>query len=618
LLAQGDCLMKNQTYHHQQRINGYAGLGDYAAIGDGRSVALIAPDGAIDWWCAPNMDSPALFDRILDAKKGGYFQIAPEGEYRTERRYRDNSNVLETCFTTATGEVRITESLNSTFAGRLPWCELARRVEGVKGNVTLKLCFVPGTASCTRAAWIAPSRLGDVLHIGDLMAMLRTPDDMECSIKDDQMIEGTFCVSEGERTLVALLVSQKEPLAVPSMESIDERIENSDHAWRHWTESLTYQGEFKTHVNRSALALKFLLYSPTGALAAAPTTSLPEGIGGIKNYDYRYAWIRDACLIIRAFAFIGALAECKAAFSWLTATILRHEGALRACYTLDGDIVPDEKFLPLEGYMGSQPVRLGNNAQSQQQLSMYGDMLETAFLFVNAGHVLDLTTSRLLAKLANECADLWRQDDSGIWELHERRHYTHSKIACWITLDIAIRLAEEGHIETTWQHRWEREKTRISDWVETHCWSEEKQAYTFYAGTDKLDAALGLVWYYGLKINPDRMKSTYDAMVKELGHGTPMLYRYSDVEREESTFVACSFWLVEAWARLGDRQKAREYMNQILETLCHKGNVETFNEMFDVRTGEWRGNVPQGLSHLALICAADGIAGNRFWVKEDE
>ncbi|MBB3322796.1 glycoside hydrolase family 15 protein [Atlantibacter sp. RC6] len=610
--------MKNQTYHHQQRINGYAGLGDYAALGDGRSVALIAPDGAIDWWCAPNMDSPALFDRILDAKKGGYFQIAPVGDYCTERRYRDNSNVLETCFKTATGEVRITESLNSTFAGRLPWCELARRVEGVKGNVTLKLCFVPGTASCTRAAWIAPSRLGDVLHIGDLMAMLRTPDDMECSIKDDQMIEGTFCVSEGERTLVALLVSQKEPLAVPSMESIDERIENSDHAWRHWTESLTYQGEFKTHVNRSALALKFLLYSPTGALAAAPTTSLPEGIGGIKNYDYRYAWIRDACLIIRAFAFIGALAECKAAFSWLTATILRHEGALRACYTLDGDIVPDEKFLPLEGYMGSQPVRLGNNAQSQQQLSMYGDMLETAFLFVNAGHVLDLTTSRLLAKLANECADLWRQDDSGIWELHERRHYTHSKIACWITLDIAIRLAEEGHIETTWQHRWEREKTRISDWVETHCWSEEKQAYTFYAGTDKLDAALGLVWYYGLKINPDRMKSTYDAMVKELGHGTPMLYRYSDVEREESTFVACSFWLVEAWARLGDQQKAREYMNQILGTLCHKGNVETFNEMFDVRTGEWRGNVPQGLSHLALICAADGIAGNRFWVKEDE
>ncbi|WP_312953804.1 glycoside hydrolase family 15 protein [Atlantibacter hermannii] len=609
--------MKNQSYQNHQRINGYAGLGDYAAIGDGRSVALIAPDGAIDWWCAPNMDSPPLFDRILDASAGGFFQIAPVGDYQTERRYRENSNVLETCFITASGMVRVTESLNSTFAGRLPWCELARRIECPEGEVELQLTFSPGTAACTRAPWIASSRLGDVVHIGDLMAMLRTPDDMVFTLKDDKRIEGKITLREGDRTLIALLVSQKEPLAVPSMESIDERIDNSDHAWRHWTGNLTYEGKYQPHVHRSALALKFLLYSPTGALAAAPTTSLPEGIGGEKNYDYRYAWIRDACLIIRAFAFIGALAECKAAFSWLTNTILRHEGSLRACYTLDGDIVPDETFLPLEGYMGSQPVRLGNNAQSQQQLSMYGDMLETAFLFVNAGHVLDLATSRLLAQLANECADFWRQDDSGIWELHERRHYTHSKIACWITLDIAICLADEGHIENTWRGRWEREKARISEWVETHCWSPTKQAYTFYAGTDRLDAALGLVWYYGLKVNPARMKSTYEAMVKELGHGTPMLYRYSDVEKEESTFVACSFWLVEAWARLGDEEKACGHMDQILETLCDKGNVETFNEMFDVRTGEWRGNVPQGLSHLALICAADALAGNRFWVKEE-
>ena len=315
--------------------------------------------------------------------------------------------------------VRVTESLNSTFAGRLPWCELARRIECPEGEVELQLTFSPGTAACTRAPWIASSRLGDVVHIGDLMAMLRTPDDMVFTLKDDKRIEGKITLREGDRTLIALLVSQKEPLAVPSMESIDERIDNSDHAWRHWTGNLTYEGKYQPHVHRSALALKFLLYSPTGALAAAPTTSLPEGIGGEKNYDYRYAWIRDACLIIRAFAFIGALAECKAAFSWLTNTILRHEGSLRACYTLDGDIVPDETFLPLEGYMGSQPVRLGNNAQSQQQLSMYGDMLETAFLFVNAGHVLDLATSRLLAQLANECADFWRQDDSGIWELHD-------------------------------------------------------------------------------------------------------------------------------------------------------------------------------------------------------
>ncbi|WP_318370679.1 glycoside hydrolase family 15 protein [Enterobacter sp.] len=603
--------MKNQSFPRHARIDGYAGLGDYAAIGDGRSVALIAPDGAIDWWCAPNMDSPPLFDRILDAKAGGYFQIEPEGDYCVHRKYRDNSNVLETCYETASGKVRFTESLNSNHAGRLPWCELARRVEGLEGEVKLKMTFMPGSAACTRSPWLADSRIGKVIHIGDLMAMLHTTEDIDFTRSDDDVIEASFTVHAGSRSMIALLVSDKEPLAVPPIEKIDERIEISHQMWEMWTQDLSYDGLFPEHVKRSALALKFLLYSPTGALAAAPTTSLPEGIGGEKNYDYRYAWIRDACLIIRAFAFIGALEECKAAFSWLTHTIVRHQGKLRACYTLDGEVVPDETYLPLEGYKGSKPVRIGNNAQSQQQLSMFGDMLDTALLFVHAGHVLDLTTSRLLARLANECADSWRQDDSGIWELPEREHYTHSKMACWITLDIAEKLAKDGHIETTWVERWSREKDRIRDWIESHCWSEKKQAYSFYAGTDRLDASLGLVWYYGMKVDPKRMISTYEMLVEELGHGTPMLYRYSDVEHEESTFVACAFWLVEAWARLGEQEKATAYMDQILECLCDKGNVETFNEMFDVRTGEWRGNVPQGLSHLSLICAADALSRNR-------
>lgn len=608
--------MKNQPLPRTARSDGYAGLGDYAAIGDGRSVALIAPDGAIDWWCAPNMDSPPLFDRILDAKFGGYFQIEPVDDYCMQRQYRENSNVLETCYTTKKGKVRFTESLNSNNAGRLPWCELARRVEGLEGEVDMKLVFVPGTAACTRSSWIGDSAKGQIVHVGDLMAMLRTTSDIEITCVDDQAIEGVFTAKAGSRSLVALLVSDNEPLAVPPLEKIDERIDVSDKNWASWAEHLSYEGVHKKHVVRSALALKFLLYSPTGALAAAPTTSLPEGIGGEKNYDYRYAWIRDACLIIRAFAFIGALEECKAAFSWLTHTIVRYEGKLRACYTLDGDVVPNETYLPLDGYKGSQPVRVGNNAQSQQQLSMFGDMLDTALLFVHAGHVLDLTTARLLASLANECADTWRQDDCGIWELPERRHYTHSKMACWVTLDIAVRLAEDGHIEKTWVNRWSRERDRVSTWIEAHCWSEEKQAYTFYAGSDHLDAAMCLAWYYGKKVNPERMKSTYNAIYEELGHHSPMLYRYSDVEKEESTFVACSFWLVEAWARLGDTQKASDYMETILGNLCDKGNVENFNEMFDVRTGEWRGNVPQGLSHLSLICAADALSRFRDGEKQ--
>ena len=533
-------------------------------------LALIAPDGSIDWWCAPNMDSPPLFDRILDAASGGYFQIEPTAEYRVHRRYRENSNVLETCYETASGSVVLTESLNSNYAGRLP---------------------------------IQDTDKGQVIHIGDLMAMLRTSDDVDITLYDDHAIEGTFTARKGVRSMVALLVSHKEPLAVPSLEKIDGHIDISDHVWRLWCESLTYEGIFPEHVKRSALALKFLLYSPTGALAAGPTTSLPEGIGGEKNYDYRYA-----CMIIRAFTVIGALEECKAAFSWLTNTILRHDGKVRVCYTLDGGIVPAESYPPLSGYKNSRPVRIGNNARDQQQLSMYGDLLATALLFVRAGHVLDLTTARLLAALANTCADIWKQTDSGIWELHDLQHYTHSKMTCWVTLDIAAYLAREGHLEATWVARWEREKTRIEAWIESNCWSEEKQAYTFYAGTDRLDASLCLTWHYGKHCNPQRMQSTLDAIINELGHGKPMLYRYSDVEQEESTFVACSFWLVEALAEMGDKKRARECMDAILETLCDKGNVETFNEMFDVRSGEWRGNVPQGLSHLALICAADALS----------
>ena len=600
--------MKNESYTHPPRHDGYAGLGDYAAIGDGRSVALIAPDGAIDWWCAPNMDSPPLFDRILDAASGGFFQIEPTGDYRVERRYRENSNVLETCYQTASGSVRLTESLNSNYAGRLPWCELARRIEGIAGEVELRVIFVPGTAACTRSPWIQNTDKGQVIHIGDLMAMLRTSDDVSLTHFDDHAIEGTLIAREGVRSLVALLVSHKEPLAVPSLEKIDGHIDISDHVWRLWCESLTYEGVFPEHVKRSALALKFLLYSPTGALAAAPTTSLPEGIGGEKNYDYRYAWTRDACMIIRAFTVIGALEECKAAFSWLTNTILRHDGKVRVCYTLDGGIVPAESYPPLSGYKNSQPVRIGNNARDQQQLSMYGDLLATALLFVRAGHILDVTTARLLAALANTCADIWKQEDSGIWELHDLQHYTHSKITCWITLDIAAHLAREGHLEATWVARWDREKARIQAWVEAHCWSEKKQAYTFYAGSDRLDASLCLAWHYGKHCNVQRMRSTLNAIMDELGHGEPMLYRYSGVEQEESTFVACSFWLVEALAEMGDKTRARRYMDTILKTLCDKGNVETFNEMFDVRSGEWRGNVPQGLSHLALICAADALS----------
>lgn len=599
--------MKNKTFTSPAREKGYAELGDYAAIGEGRSVALIAPDGAIDWWCAPNLDSPPLFDRILDAGVGGYFQLVPEEPWRMRRSYRPDSNVLETRYETASGSVKITESLNSTLAGRLPWSEMARRVEGVEGEVRIQLRLRLGTRAETQSPWLDEAQGKPVFHVGDLLLMLRLSDEVTLTESSDEGVSGYFVTRPDSRTLVALVATEREPLAVPPLAKIDQRIETSDYAWRDWVNNLSWEGPFTQHVKRSALALKFLWYSPTGALAAAATTSLPEGLGEEKNYDYRYAWARDACLIIKAFVYLGALEDCKAAFSWLTNTIMRHDGVLRACYTLEGDQVPEERYLPLNGYQGTQPVRSGNNASRQVQLSMYGDMLATARLFINAGHVLDITTSRLLGHLANRCADSWREQDCGIWELPEKQHYTHSKMACWLALDQAVALAKEGHIEPTWQDRWIRERDRIRDWVEYHCWSEQQQAYTFYVGSDRLDAAIALTHYYGSQINPERMSSTLQAIRQQLGQGGPMLYRYSGVDKEESTFVACSFWLVEALAKMGQTEVAEKTMKEILDTLCLTGNVQTFNEMFDIRTQTWRGNMPQGLSHLSLICAAKGL-----------
>ncbi|WP_130832513.1 glycoside hydrolase family 15 protein [[Erwinia] mediterraneensis] len=600
--------MKNKTFASPAREQGYAELGDYAAIGEGRSVALIAPDGAIDWWCAPDMDSPPLFDRILDAGVGGYFQLVPEEPWQMKRKYRPDSNVLETCYETASGSVRITESMNSTLAGRLPWNELARRVEGLKGSVRMLLRLKLGTRAETQSPWFDDAQKQPVFHIGDLMTMLRFSDDVVITGRSDEGVNGYFITRPDSRSLVALVATEREPLAVPPLEKIDQRIETSDYAWRDWVKDLTWDGPFTEHVKRSALALKFLWYSPTGALAAAATTSLPEGIGKEKNYDYRYAWVRDACLIIKAFVYLGSLEDCKAAYSWLTNTILRHDGDLRACYTLEGNLVPEERYLPLEGYRGTQPVRSGNNASRQIQLSMYGDMLATARLFIDAGHILDIASSRLLGQLANRCADTWREQDCGIWELPEKQHYTHSKMACWLALDQAVALSEAGHIEPTWKARWERERDRISDWIEQHCWSESRQTYTFYVGSDRLDAAIALTHHYGSKVNPERMLCTLRAIQQELGEGRPLVYRYTGVPQEEGTFVACAFWLVEALANMGHQTAASEAMQEILDTLCLTGNIQIFNEMFDIRSNTWRGNMPQGLSHLSLICAARALA----------
>jgi GH15 family glucan-1,4-alpha-glucosidase len=570
---------------------------DYAAVGDGRSVALIGLDGSVGWWCLPTLDSAPLLDALLDVERGGILVVQPEAPFNAKRSYRQDSNVLETLFTTDAGVLRVTDSMNSSFAGRLPWCELARRIEVVSGTVTVTVSFICGTRADTVSPWLQPTSNGTVFHAGSVIGMLRTSSNIVIKQEGDRGIFGSATLTQDDRALVAIVASENQPLAVPPIEEIDERIDVSDAAWRIWTQHLKYTGPYADWVCRSALALKLLLFSPSGAIAAAATTSLPERIGGDKNYDYRYAWVRDASYTIHAFLWLRQMPESHAAISWLIDQL--GEAGAKVCFRLDGGPVPPVQPSHMPGYRGSRPVVIGNVAAAQMQLGVYGDIFEAVALFVACGNVLDPTSVQILSRLANECADSWRQPDSGMWELKETRHYTMSKVSAWQALNRAIELAEKGHFAPACVPRWNRERERIAAWINKNCWSDKLSAYTFYPGTEKLDSSIVLAVRFGF---PERAKlsATCSAIQKHLARG-PLLYRYTGAEEQEGAFLACSFWLAEAYATLGQNQEAKQLIEDTLALLPKE--IGILSEQIDVESNEFLGNVPQGLSHLALIHA---------------
>ncbi|WP_313606767.1 glycoside hydrolase family 15 protein [Rhizobium sp.] len=586
-----------------ERSGGFLPLEHYAAIGEGRSVALVGADGSIDWWCAPDMDSPPLFNRLHDAD-GGRFSLTPVHPFSIARRYSEGSNVLETIFVTDTGEARVTESLNSGAGGRLPWCELARRIEGLSGHVEFEIVINPICAQGNVRRVNHPNAA--VRYIGNLTTTFCHPDDVTIVEDADRITTARYRAEAGTRTCIAYLVADKAPLAIPALSEIDERIDFSNEEWRRWSSKLSYEGAFQSDFVRCALSLKFLLYSKTGAIAAAATSGLPERVGGDKNYDYRYAWIRDAAYTIKAFLRAGALSEAIAAFGWLIRTIDEDGPTPSVVYTLTGGEVPDEQVIDVPGYRGSTPVRTGNRAKTQVQLSCYGDLLETAALFADMGHVLDPATARLIERLADQVVERWQHKDSGLWELEQKEHYTFSKIGCWLALDRAAHLARGGHIGGD-AERWADESEKVRAWIDDNCWSPQKSAYTFFAGTEKLDASLLLTTRFGFE-RDGRLRKTRDAIREELSVG-PLVYRYSGASMEEGTFVACACWLVEAYAFLGQADEAERMLKDLLVPLGN--NFGILPEQIDAQSGEGLGNLPQGLSHLTLLHAIFSLQENR-------
>ncbi|MEI4487824.1 glycoside hydrolase family 15 protein [Frigidibacter sp. MR17.14] len=584
---------------------GFLPLEAYGALGEGRSVALSGEDGGIDWWCVPNMDSPPLFDRLLagdaalpDGSLAGHFTIRPEGEVTVTRRYRDHSNVLETRFDSAAGTAVLTESLNSGIAGRLPWCELARRLDGISGEMTFAVTLRLGHRAGLRSPYRAPNGPYKLFHVGRVMGLFLHGDALEITREEDDVIEGRLTLRAGGREVLAIVAGQEEPLVVPALADVDARIDRSDREWRDWAQVFGDGTPESAFLLRQALALKLLLYSPSGAIAAAATTSLPERIGGDKNYDYRYAWVRDAGYTITAFLALGVEAESKAALSWLLNQLCEH-GA-RVCFALDGGVHDRIDRLQMPGWRRSAPVLDGNRAARQHQHGTYGDIFETVAAFIARGNIIDHRSAETLSHLADDCSDRWRQKDSGIWELPELEHYTMSKISCWQALNRAVELADSGHLPTTQRDRWARERDRIAAWIDENCWDPEIGAYVMYPGTRKLDAALILAVRFEFD-GQDRLRSTLDAIDRDLGAG-PFHHRYTGMDREEGCFLACSFWMAEARALLGDPEDGHRRLKALRHALG--AGVGILPEMIDPDSRAWLGNLPQGLSHLAALQAA--------------
>jgi len=590
------------------RRDGYLPIRDYAAIGDGRTVALVGSDGAVDWLCLPDLDSASVFAALLDSEQGGRFALEPSIPYDTRRRYVPETNVLETTFTTAAGTVRVTDAMTLPLRGLTPYRELVRRVDGVAGEVPMRWVVEPRFAyGSKRQPFNRHGGVPVAANGSDAVAVL-TWDAGRAEI-DATSVAGRFRSRAGQSSLLVLSAAHQEPLVLPSRDGVESRLDASVASWRTWAGERSYEGPWREAVLRSALALKLLVFAPSGAIAAAATTSLPEEIGGGRNWDYRFSWPRDAAFTLQALLALGCGSEARAFFSWLLhASQLTHP-RVQVLYRLNGRDDTHERELPLAGYRRSSPVRIGNGARAQLQLDVYGEVLAAAALLAAFSGGLDRDHGRRLAEMADLVSRIWRRPDAGIWEVRATpAQFIQSKMMCAVALDRAVALADGGYLPGKNVGRWRHEAAAIRVYVESAGYSEPKQSYRRAATDDGVDASLllGVLARYD-RPNAPRLVATVAAVRRVLGHG-PFVHRYladDGLPGEDGAFIACSFWLVEALARQGRGDDAAELMDELVGL---SNDVGLYAEEIDPASGDFLGNFPQGLSHLALINAAVAIA----------
>ncbi|MHB8168944.1 MAG: glycoside hydrolase family 15 protein [Thermoleophilia bacterium] len=579
-------------------------ISDYGFISDCQSAALIDRSGSVDWLCLPRFSSPSVFGRLLD-KKAGYWSIRPEGGFTSRRAYIEGTLVLETTFTAAAGKVSITDCLavspktGRDIGTRVPHT-LIRSVRGLDGQVPMVMEFLPRmeygvtVPRLVRETGVIQARGGPVA----LKLHAPVPVDM-----DDSRATAAFTVAAGERLDFSMayerVFSAGEKPAIKSAGSLEQTVSK----WRSWTrEHQRYDGLYPRRTRLSALVLQGLTYSPSGAIVAAATTSLPEESGSDANWDYRYAWLRDASLIMRALWVTSRQDEPRRFFDWISEAggVLAAREDVQIMYGLEGERDLSEHILDhLAGFNGSRPVRVGNGAWKQTQLDVLGEVLNAAFRLRNR---LEFSADRPLRETLINFADLaarhWQMPDSGIWESRgEERHYLLSKVMCWVALDRAVKLAGALGAQGK-KAAWARRRDEIHRAVLSEGWSEPKKSFTGWFGSSELDAAALMLPLVGfLPADEPRMRATIDAVSRELGDGSLVRRRAG----EKNGFLVCSFWLVECLAMLGKTAQAAENFESLLALA---NDLALLSEQADPATGDLWGNFPQAFSHVGLINAA--------------
>jgi GH15 family glucan-1,4-alpha-glucosidase len=589
----------------------YLPIADHGIIGDLHTVALVGADGTIDWYCCPAFDSPSVFAAILDKEKGGYYRISPlEEDWTSKQLYFPDTNVLITRFLTpgGVGELQGFMPIARTGAERHRH-QLIRRVVGVRGAIRFRVDLQPRFNYARDSHETHEYEHGVVFESKTLCLALQATRPIAC---DEHGVHSEFSLRAGES--VTFVLEQVASDYVPreySERETREAYERTIDYWRRWLTQSRYRGRWREMVHRSALTLKLLTYQPTGAIVAAPTTSLPEQIGGERNWDYRYTWIRDAAFSLYGLLRLGFTEEAGAFMNWLTDRF--REGVdmsgdpLQTVYGIDGSReLPEQTLDHLEGYRGSAPVRIGNAAADQLQLDIYGELVDSVYLYNKYGTPIYHQAWLDLSRMVNWVGENWDQPDEGIWETRGgRKDFTLSRLMCWVAIERAIRMARQRGLPADLV-RWMRHRDDIYEQIMERGWSEQRKAFVQHYGSDVLDASLLLMPLVKFIAPTDpRWLSTLDAIAEELVSDT-LVQRYhahatpDGLLGEEGTFSICSFWYVEALTRAGRVDEARLAFEKMLTYANHLG---LYSEEIGP-TGELLGNFPQAFTHLALISAA--------------